>query len=108
MELFYCDADADKDIPLYEGNCFAPERPEITKSCSKVSRFFRNKAFLKTILFLLWYSQRDDVLLVMSIYTFSIAYQSIFYKLCSGKVSVGYGCATVYLSRGSWITSRRT
>lgn len=36
MEVFYCDADPDKEIPLYEGNCFAPNRPEITKTCSKV------------------------------------------------------------------------
>ncbi|XP_053609984.1 tyramine beta-hydroxylase [Plodia interpunctella] len=36
MELFYCDTDPKKEIPLYEGNCFAPERPEITKTCSKV------------------------------------------------------------------------
>ncbi|XP_063825725.1 tyramine beta-hydroxylase [Ostrinia nubilalis] len=36
MELFYCDADPNTDIPLYEGNCFAKERPDITKLCSKV------------------------------------------------------------------------
>ncbi|KAH9627911.1 hypothetical protein HF086_015355 [Spodoptera exigua] len=36
MEVFYCDADPNKEIPLYEGNCFAPNRPEITKTCSKV------------------------------------------------------------------------
>ncbi|KAL0838663.1 hypothetical protein ABMA28_016736 [Loxostege sticticalis] len=36
MELFYCDAGPDTDIPLYEGNCFAKDRPEITKTCSKV------------------------------------------------------------------------
>ncbi|KAI8436987.1 hypothetical protein MSG28_010390 [Choristoneura fumiferana] len=36
MELFYCDEDSKKDIPLYNGNCFAPDRPEITKKCTKV------------------------------------------------------------------------
>lgn len=36
MEVFYCDGEPHRDIPLYEGNCFAPDRPEITKSCSKV------------------------------------------------------------------------
>ncbi|XP_060803307.1 tyramine beta-hydroxylase [Amyelois transitella] len=36
MELFYCDTDPKTEIPLYEGNCFASERPEITKTCSKV------------------------------------------------------------------------
>ncbi|XP_026762021.2 tyramine beta-hydroxylase [Galleria mellonella] len=36
MELFYCDADPSLDIPVYEGNCFASNRPEITKTCSKV------------------------------------------------------------------------
>ncbi|KAG7308475.1 hypothetical protein JYU34_005685 [Plutella xylostella] len=36
MEVFYCDTDHDKEIPLYEGSCFDPKRPEITKSCSKV------------------------------------------------------------------------
>ncbi|KAM3965288.1 tyramine beta hydroxylase [Aphomia sociella] len=36
MEVFYCDADPNLDLPLYEGNCFASNRPEITKSCSKV------------------------------------------------------------------------
>ncbi|CAH2048725.1 unnamed protein product, partial [Iphiclides podalirius] len=36
MELFYCDADPKKEIPLYNGNCFSPERPDITKLCSKV------------------------------------------------------------------------
>ncbi|XP_049873165.1 tyramine beta-hydroxylase [Pectinophora gossypiella] len=36
MEVFYCDADPDKAIPLYEGNCFAINRPEATKVCSKV------------------------------------------------------------------------
>ncbi|KAJ0176492.1 hypothetical protein K1T71_007671 [Dendrolimus kikuchii] len=36
MEVFYCDAGAATDIPLYEGNCFANDRPEITKTCSKV------------------------------------------------------------------------
>ncbi|XP_026327382.1 tyramine beta-hydroxylase isoform X2 [Hyposmocoma kahamanoa] len=36
MELFYCDTDPDVEIPLYEGNCFAPDRPESTKVCSKV------------------------------------------------------------------------
>lgn len=36
MEVFYCDSDPNKDIPLYEGNCFASDRPEITKMCSKV------------------------------------------------------------------------
>ncbi|CAK1551235.1 unnamed protein product [Leptosia nina] len=36
MEVFYCDADPQQDIPLYEGNCFASDRPEKTKLCSKV------------------------------------------------------------------------
>ncbi|XP_014367244.2 tyramine beta-hydroxylase [Papilio machaon] len=36
MELFYCDADPNKEIPLYNGNCFSPDRPELTKLCSKV------------------------------------------------------------------------
>ncbi|CAK1580485.1 unnamed protein product [Parnassius mnemosyne] len=36
MELFYCDADPQQDIPYYNGNCFANNRPEITKLCSKV------------------------------------------------------------------------
>ncbi|XP_047029740.1 uncharacterized protein LOC124637375 [Helicoverpa zea] len=36
MEVFYCDTDPNKEVPLYEGNCFAPDRPEITKTCSKV------------------------------------------------------------------------
>ncbi|NP_001243923.1 tyramine beta hydroxylase precursor [Bombyx mori] len=36
MEVFYCDEDPHKEMPAYEGNCFAAERPAITKSCSKV------------------------------------------------------------------------
>ncbi|XP_063364441.1 tyramine beta-hydroxylase [Cydia amplana] len=36
MEVFYCDVDPKKEVPLYEGDCFAPDRPEITKKCSKV------------------------------------------------------------------------
>lgn len=37
MEVFYCDSEPKVEIPLYEGSCFAKERPEITKTCSKVS-----------------------------------------------------------------------
>ncbi|XP_034831774.1 tyramine beta-hydroxylase isoform X1 [Maniola hyperantus] len=36
MEVFYCDADPNKEIPLYEGSCFSDARPESTKLCSKV------------------------------------------------------------------------
>nr|AKL78855.1 tyramine beta hydroxylase [Chilo suppressalis] len=36
MELFYCDAEPNLEMPLYEGNCFANDRPEITRRCSKV------------------------------------------------------------------------
>ncbi|KAL4716724.1 hypothetical protein ACJJTC_004843 [Scirpophaga incertulas] len=36
MELFYCDAHSDIEIPLYNGNCFAEDRPELTKQCAKV------------------------------------------------------------------------
>ncbi|XP_045448195.1 tyramine beta-hydroxylase [Melitaea cinxia] len=36
MEVFYCDDAANKEIPMYEGNCFSPKRPESTKVCSKV------------------------------------------------------------------------
>ncbi|XP_045498203.1 tyramine beta-hydroxylase [Colias croceus] len=36
MEVFYCDASPGREIPLYEGNCFAPDRPESTRLCSKV------------------------------------------------------------------------
>ncbi|XP_026739132.1 tyramine beta-hydroxylase [Trichoplusia ni] len=36
MEVFYCDTDPHAVIPLYEGNCFDPNRPNITKTCSKV------------------------------------------------------------------------
>ncbi|CAH4028352.1 unnamed protein product [Pieris brassicae] len=36
MEVFYCDANPQQEIPLYEGNCFASDRPETTKVCSKV------------------------------------------------------------------------
>ncbi|XP_072948838.1 tyramine beta-hydroxylase isoform X2 [Epargyreus clarus] len=36
MELFYCDAESNINIPLYEGNCFSPTRPDVTKVCSKV------------------------------------------------------------------------
>ncbi|KAG6444520.1 hypothetical protein O3G_MSEX003409 [Manduca sexta] len=36
MEVFYCDSKPDVEMPMYEGNCFASDRPEITKTCSKV------------------------------------------------------------------------
>ncbi|XP_046966055.1 tyramine beta-hydroxylase [Vanessa cardui] len=36
MEVFYCDDDPNKEMPLFEGNCFSPKRPESTKVCSKV------------------------------------------------------------------------
>ncbi|KAI5633676.1 tyramine beta-hydroxylase [Phthorimaea operculella] len=36
MEVFYCDAEPDKEIPFYDGDCFADSRPAETKLCSKV------------------------------------------------------------------------
>ncbi|CAH0585570.1 unnamed protein product [Chrysodeixis includens] len=36
MEVYYCDTDVSTEIPLFEGNCFAVDRPNITKTCSKV------------------------------------------------------------------------
>ncbi|CAH0715379.1 unnamed protein product, partial [Brenthis ino] len=36
MEVFYCDADPNVEISMYEGNCFSSKRPESTKVCSKV------------------------------------------------------------------------
>ncbi|CAG9857214.1 unnamed protein product [Phyllotreta striolata] len=36
MEVFHCLAPAEKEIPLYTGNCFAAERPPETQVCKRV------------------------------------------------------------------------
>ena len=62
MEVFYCDADPNKEIPIYEGNCFSPNRPESTKVCSKVKFkkyfLFTFLTIMKLVLYIYWWSQR--------------------------------------------------
>lgn len=36
MEVFHCETDANEDIPLYIGNCFASDRPVKTQVCKRV------------------------------------------------------------------------
>uniref|UniRef100_A0A6P7GAW1 Tyramine beta-hydroxylase n=1 Tax=Diabrotica virgifera virgifera TaxID=50390 RepID=A0A6P7GAW1_DIAVI len=36
MEVFHCQAGASEEIPLYDGNCFAEDRPPKTQVCKKV------------------------------------------------------------------------
>ncbi|CAH1109286.1 unnamed protein product [Psylliodes chrysocephalus] len=36
MEVFHCEAPPDEDIPLYDGNCFAKDRPPRTQVCKRV------------------------------------------------------------------------
>ncbi|KAF7263997.1 hypothetical protein GWI33_000785 [Rhynchophorus ferrugineus] len=36
MEIFHCEADPDKEIPLYNGDCFSPDRPQETMVCKRV------------------------------------------------------------------------
>lgn len=36
MEVFHCVAPPDKEIPLYMGSCFAPQRPASTEVCKRV------------------------------------------------------------------------
>ncbi|KAF5286084.1 hypothetical protein FQA39_LY16430 [Lamprigera yunnana] len=36
MEVFHCIAPVDEIIPLYEGSCFAPDRPVKTEVCKRV------------------------------------------------------------------------
>lgn len=36
MEVFHCEAPLNEDIPLYDGDCFALDRPEKTQVCKRV------------------------------------------------------------------------
>ncbi|CAH1155572.1 unnamed protein product [Phaedon cochleariae] len=36
MEVFHCETNPDEEIPLYDGNCFASDRPAKTSVCKKV------------------------------------------------------------------------
>ncbi|XP_066249542.1 tyramine beta-hydroxylase isoform X1 [Euwallacea similis] len=36
MELFHCETNAKEHIPMYNGNCFVPERPQKTQLCKRV------------------------------------------------------------------------
>ncbi|CAH0546080.1 unnamed protein product [Brassicogethes aeneus] len=36
MEVFHCETDAKRDIPLYSGNCFGEDRPPETQVCKRV------------------------------------------------------------------------
>lgn len=36
MEVFHCEASPNEEIPLYDGDCFASERPKATQVCKRV------------------------------------------------------------------------